>query len=68
MQPFEQLGTYDPMPNKDGQILLSLNLERIRYWIGRGALFTDNMQELMGKWIDSLLVCVGRSFGCSLGY
>jgi len=44
----EQLGSYDPMPNKDNQKLISLNLERCRYWIGRGATASGPVQELMG--------------------
>jgi len=48
VQPYEQLGTYDPMPNQDNQKLLSLNLDRTRYWVGRGALFTKPLQHLLG--------------------
>ncbi|CAG7662436.1 unnamed protein product [Allacma fusca] len=47
--PYEQVGTYDPMPNEENQKLLSLNLERIRYWIGRGTTFSSPMEDLLGR-------------------
>jgi small subunit ribosomal protein S16 len=47
--PVEQLGTYDPMPNKDNQKLVSLNIERVRYWMGQGAEFSLNTARLLGR-------------------
>jgi ribosomal protein S16 len=31
----EDLGSIDPMPNKDNQILVALNLERFKYYMSR---------------------------------
>jgi len=47
--PVEQLGTYDPMPNIENQKLLSLNIERTRYWMGQGATFSRTAAQLLGK-------------------
>lgn len=44
----EQVGTYDPMPNKFNQIMVSLNYERIRHWIGNGAHVSRPVLELLG--------------------
>lgn len=44
----EQVGTYDPMPNKFDQIMVSLNYERIRHWIGSGAHVSKPVAELLG--------------------
>lgn len=46
--PVEQLGTYDPMPNLENQKLLSLNVERTRYWMGQGAIFSTPIAKLLG--------------------
>jgi len=48
-QPVEQLGTYDPLPNRENQKLLSLNIERTRYWMGQGAEFSENLAHLLGR-------------------
>ncbi|KAF6211551.1 hypothetical protein GE061_012064 [Apolygus lucorum] len=47
-QPIEQLGTYDPMPNHKKEQLVSLNVERIQYWIGEGAAVSGPCSELFG--------------------
>lgn len=44
----EQIGTYDPMPNKFDQLMISLNYERIRFWVGNGAHVTRPVSELLG--------------------
>ncbi|XP_055708723.1 probable 28S ribosomal protein S16, mitochondrial [Phlebotomus papatasi] len=46
--PIEQVGTYDPMPNQYNQQLVSLNVERIRHWIGSGAHLSRPVAELLG--------------------
>uniref|UniRef100_A0A1L8DRI3 Small ribosomal subunit protein bS16m n=1 Tax=Nyssomyia neivai TaxID=330878 RepID=A0A1L8DRI3_9DIPT len=46
--PIEQLGTYDPLPNQFNQQLISLNVERIRHWIGSGAHLSKPVAELLG--------------------
>jgi len=33
----EQLGHYDPIPGKDGNKHVGLNIERIKYWLSVGA-------------------------------
>ena len=32
----EDLGSLDPMPNKDNQVLIALNIERIKYYLAKG--------------------------------
>lgn len=44
----EQVGSYDPYTNEHNEKLVSLNMERIRFWIGRGALVTLPVEELLG--------------------
>ncbi|CAG9798912.1 unnamed protein product [Chironomus riparius] len=44
----EQIGTYDPMPNSNNEILVSLNYERIRHWIGSGAHVSRPVLEILG--------------------
>ena len=48
-KPQEQLGTYDPMPNSHGQILVGLNFDRIKYWISKGAVPSKHVDQLLGK-------------------
>lgn len=47
-QVIEQLGTYDPLTNQHNERLVALNFERIRYWLGRGAVTSDPVAELLG--------------------
>ncbi|CAG9792490.1 unnamed protein product [Diatraea saccharalis] len=44
----EQLGSYDPMPNVHNEKLVALNLERIKYWLGKGAHVSPPVAELFG--------------------
>ncbi|KAJ2945000.1 hypothetical protein O0L34_g1897 [Tuta absoluta] len=44
----EQLGSYDPMPNVSNEKLVALNLERIKYWLGKGAHVSPPVAELLG--------------------
>lgn len=44
----EQVGSYDPLPNQFNEKLVSLNLERIRYWLGNGAQASGPVAELLG--------------------
>uniref|UniRef100_A0A8D8RHN6 Small ribosomal subunit protein bS16m n=1 Tax=Cacopsylla melanoneura TaxID=428564 RepID=A0A8D8RHN6_9HEMI len=47
--PIEQLGTFDPSPNEYHEKLVSLNIERIRYWLGTENIhITDQVRELFG--------------------
>ncbi|VVC30780.1 Ribosomal protein S16 domain,Ribosomal protein S16 [Cinara cedri] len=46
--PIEQLGTYDPLINHNGEKLVSLNLERIKYWMAKNARLSNPVAELLG--------------------
>ncbi|KAI8434266.1 hypothetical protein MSG28_012360, partial [Choristoneura fumiferana] len=43
----EQLGSFDPMPNAFNEKLVALNLERLKYWLGKGAHVTPPVGELL---------------------
>lgn len=44
-----QVGTFDPLPNARNEKLVSLNIHRIKYWIGeRNANVTVSVLELLG--------------------
>jgi len=47
--PLEQLGTYDPVINKNNEKLIAINFERLRYWIARGATPSKPTAELLGS-------------------
>jgi len=42
----EELGHYDPTKNPAG---VSINTERIQYWVGRGAQLSPTVKKLMGR-------------------
>lgn len=44
----EQVGTWDPVPNKYNQQMVSLNYERIRHWLGSGAHLSRPVAEVLG--------------------
>lgn len=44
----EELGHYDPA-NKDSTQQVKLDAERIRYWLGVGAVPTDTVRNLLKK-------------------
>ncbi|KAG8568750.1 hypothetical protein GDO81_014134 [Engystomops pustulosus] len=44
----DKLGTYDPLPNVYNEKLVSLNIERIKYWIACGAHITKPVAKLFG--------------------
>lgn len=46
--PIEQLGSFDPLPNKFNEKLLALNFERVQYWMGCGADISKPVAELLG--------------------
>jgi len=56
----EQVGTYDEMPNKFNQKMVSLNYERIRHWLGAGAHLSRPVAELLG--ISGLLPVYPRTY------
>jgi small subunit ribosomal protein S16 len=46
----ENLGSYDPMPNDKNEVLIALNLKRLRYWIGtEGVVINPWVQKLLGR-------------------
>ena len=44
----EELGSFDPLPNKNNEMVVALNLERIRYYMGRGILVKPGVLQLLG--------------------
>lgn len=44
----EELGSYDPL-NKDPEKQVTLNKERIEYWLSVGATPSDTVQNLLAK-------------------
>lgn len=44
----EQLGSYDPMPNKYNEKLVSFNFDRVKYWLGKGAVMSFHVEKLLG--------------------
>lgn len=42
------------MPNVNNEKLVALNLERIKYWLGKGAHVTTPVAELFGKFLYCL--------------
>ena len=43
----EKLGTYNPLLPRDAENRVTLDEERIRYWIGHGALPTDRVNRFL---------------------
>lgn len=43
---YEPVGFYDPMPNDRNEKLVSLNMERIKYWLSQGAGVTNPVLRL----------------------
>lgn len=44
----EQIGSYDPLPNKYNEKMVAINYERLRYWISRNAKLSHTVAELLG--------------------
>lgn len=45
----EKLGTYNPLLAKDDAGRIVLNEERVKYWIGQGAIASDRVAIFLGK-------------------
>ena len=43
----ERLGTYNPLLPKDSEERVKMNVERIQYWMGRGAQPTDRIARML---------------------
>ncbi|KAF9941898.1 hypothetical protein BGZ67_003728 [Mortierella alpina] len=48
-KPIEQLGTYNPIPHKDGTKDITLNFERAKYWISVGAKPSESVARILAK-------------------
>ncbi|XP_065200425.1 small ribosomal subunit protein bS16m [Planococcus citri] len=47
-RPIEQLGVYDPMPNQYNEQLVSINIERLKYWMAHNTSLSPPVNELLG--------------------
>lgn len=47
--PFEQLGTYDPMPNMFNEKIVSLDIERIKFHLANGVAMSKPVENLLGN-------------------
>ena len=47
--PIEQLGSYDPMPNRHNEKLIAINFDRLEYYIMKGADITEPVAKLLGR-------------------
>ena len=45
----ERLGTYNPMKNKNDPQRITLNIERIKYWLSVGAKPTERVQKFLAN-------------------
>lgn len=45
----EKLGTYNPLLAKDDENRVTLNTERVKYWLGEGAQPSDRVALFLGK-------------------
>ena len=43
----EKLGTYNPLLPKDSEERVKMNMERIQYWLGKGAQPTDRISRML---------------------
>ena len=43
----ERLGTYNPLLPKDSEERVKMNMERIEYWLGKGAKPTDRISRML---------------------
>lgn len=43
----EKLGTYNPLLPKDSEDRVTMNVERIQYWLGEGAQTTDRVSRFL---------------------
>ena len=45
---FEQVGTFDPLPNESNEKLVALNYARIHHWLAEGADLSTPVAQLLG--------------------
>ncbi|OXU20065.1 hypothetical protein TSAR_015616, partial [Trichomalopsis sarcophagae] len=58
--PIEQLGSFDQCQNIFNEKLVTVNYERIQYWIGQGASVSRPLLEILG--ISGLLPIHPRTY------
>ncbi|RWS31492.1 28S ribosomal protein S16-like protein [Leptotrombidium deliense] len=46
--PDEVFGSYDPMPNENNEKLVAIDLDRLAYWLGQGAVPSISMKRILG--------------------
>jgi len=46
--PDEVIGCIDPVPNEKNEIIASVDLKRLAYWMGRGAQLSNGTQRVLG--------------------
>lgn len=44
---YEQVGTYDPLPNSRNEKLVALNMDRIKYWLSQGCSTSKPVSRLL---------------------
>jgi len=44
----EQIGSFDPLPNKNNEKMVAINYERVRYWLSQNAKLSHAVGELLG--------------------
>jgi len=52
----EQIGSFDPLPNKHNEKMVAINFERLRYWISQNARPSLRVAELLGKLTNEVFV------------
>ena len=45
----EKLGTYNPLLPKGSEDRVKMNMERVEYWLGQGALPSDTVRSLLKR-------------------
>lgn len=43
------MGTFDPLPNMHNEVLVSLNIERLRYWLSHRTTVSEPVAALLGN-------------------
>lgn len=46
-KPLEQIGTFNPIPNENGQKAINLNFERAKYWLTVGAQPSEMVEKIL---------------------
>ncbi|ORZ01599.1 30S ribosomal protein S16 [Syncephalastrum racemosum] len=48
-KPIEKIGTYDPIPDSNGNKMVNLNFDRTKYWLTVGAQPSETVEKLLVK-------------------